>query len=114
MKLTTFISALGLLLTLGAAAYLDSPYSFLNINYTYTADQPVVAKPAAIQPSEDEPELVEKLEKSEKDGGYIVETYQEYEIYKDKEGNIKEEIPTSRTDTLKYWDYSGASHAIEQ
>ncbi|WML31362.1 hypothetical protein RCG24_05675 [Neobacillus sp. OS1-32] len=53
MKLTTFISALGLLLTLGAAAYLDSPYSFLNINYTYTADQPVVAKPAAIQPSED-------------------------------------------------------------
>ncbi|WML31363.1 hypothetical protein RCG24_05680 [Neobacillus sp. OS1-32] len=43
-----------------------------------------------------------------------METYQEYEIYKDKEGNIKEEIPTSRTDTLKYWDYSGASHAIEQ
>ncbi|MED4206449.1 hypothetical protein [Neobacillus mesonae] len=113
MKLTTFTSILGLLLTIGFVAYLDSPYSFLNINYSYTADQPVIAEPASIQPSEEEPELVEKLEKTEKIDGYIVETYQEYEVYRDQEGNITEEIPTSKMDMLKYWDESGTSPSVE-
>ncbi len=104
MKLTTFTSVLGLLLALGFVAYLDSPYSFLNKNYSYSADQPVLAQPVDIQPSDEEPELVEKLDKTEKVGDYIVETYQEYEVYKDQDGNITEEIPTSKTETLKYWD----------
>lgn len=114
MKLTTFISVLGLLFTLGFAAYLDSPYSFMNINHSYTADQPVIAEPASIQPDEDEPELVEKLEKTEKIDGYIVETYQEYEVYKDEDGNVVEEIPTSKMETLKYWDQSESSPAVSE
>ncbi|GHH99125.1 hypothetical protein [Neobacillus kokaensis] len=112
MKLSTFISVLGLLLTLGFVAYLDSPYSFMNINYSYSADQPVIAQPASIQPAEEEPELVEKLEKIEKVDGYIVETYQEYEIYKDPNGNVTEEIPTSKMETLKYWDQSEYSPSV--
>ncbi|MFD1738412.1 hypothetical protein ACFSCX_17965 [Bacillus salitolerans] len=34
--------------------------------------------------------------------GFIVETYREYEIYKDKEGNILKQVPTSNFNYLKY------------
>ncbi|MCM3567758.1 hypothetical protein [Neobacillus mesonae] len=114
MKLTTFLCLLGLFFALCFSAYLDSPYSFMNKNYSYSAEEPVIAQPASIQPADadEEPELVEKLEKTEKSDGYIVETYQEYEVYKDKDGNITEEIPTSKTETLKYWDQSDSSPAV--
>ncbi|WP_251550670.1 hypothetical protein [Neobacillus muris] len=95
-----------LILTLVFAAYLDSPFSVININHSYTADQPVIAEPADVQPTDDEPEVVEKLEKTEKKDGYIIETYQEYEIVRDKDGNIVSSEPTGKEDTLKYWDYA--------
>lgn len=104
MKLTTFITTCCLLATLGFAAYLDSPYSIININHSFTADQPVLAEPAAIEPAEEEPEIVRRLIKTEKIDGYIIETYQEYEVVKDKNGT--KEYPTSVTETLQYWDYS--------
>ncbi|WP_040208972.1 hypothetical protein [Neobacillus jeddahensis] len=106
MKLKTITFVAFLLVCLGFAAYLDSPYSFLNVNYSYTADQPVIAEPASLEPSTDVPVLEEKLEKSERVDGYIVETYEEYEIYKDIDGNVIKSEPTGKTDTLKYWDYS--------
>jgi hypothetical protein len=34
--------------------------------------------------------------------GYIVETYREYEVYKDKDGNIFKQVPTSNFDYIKY------------
>lgn len=105
MKITNVTSVFFLLVMLGLAAYLDSPYSIMNKNYAYTADQPVMAEPVEIDQPSDIPELVEKLEKREKIDGYIVEIYQEYEVYRDKDGNIIEEIPTSKTETLRYWDY---------
>lgn len=104
MKLKTFISICFLLVTLGFAAYLDSPYSFINKDYTYSADQPVMAQPVEVEPSSDIPVLEEKLEKTEKVDGYIVETYQEYEVYKDKDGNVLKSEPTGKIDTLQYWD----------
>ena len=104
MKLKTFISICLLLVTLGFAAYLDSPYSFINKDYAYSADQPVMAQPVEVKPSSDVPVLEEKLEKIEKVDGYIVETYQEYEVYKDKDGNVLKSEPTGKTDTLQYWD----------
>ena len=104
MKLKTFVSICFLLVTLGFAAYLDSPYSFINKDYAYSADQPVMAQPVEIEPSNDVPVLEEKLEKTEKMAGYIVETYQEYEVYKDKDGNVLKSEPTGKIDTLQYWD----------
>ncbi|WP_042455578.1 hypothetical protein [Neobacillus dielmonensis] len=95
-----------LIITLGFAAYLDSPFSILNINYSYTADQPVIAEPVDVKPSADDPEVVEKLEKTEKKDGYIIETYKEYEIVRDKDGKIVSNEPTGKEDTLKYYDYS--------
>ncbi|XJZ25761.1 hypothetical protein ACF5W4_10090 [Bacillota bacterium Lsc_1132] len=95
-----------LVLTLGFMAYLDSPYSFLNRNYTYSASKPVSAAAVSQIPSTAVPEMVEKLEKRTKGNGYIVETYREYEVYKNSNGEVTKSVPTSTTDTLKYWDYS--------
>jgi hypothetical protein len=94
-----------LVLILGFAAYLDSPYSFLNINYSYTAEQPAISQPMSKSVPNDTPDSEEKLVKKEKQNGYIVETYREYEVYKDAEGMITKEVPTSQYDELKYWDY---------
>lgn len=99
--LTMFI----LIFIIGIVAYLDSPYSILNKNYSFTADEPVMAKPLEPFSSTDSPNIQEKLVKKEKVGGYIIETYREYEIYKDKEGHITKSIPTSNFNELKYWDY---------
>lgn len=94
-----------LLIILGFVAYLDSPYSFLNKNYSYTASEPVVAQPADQIPADINTDSEEKLVKKENEGGYIVETYREYDVYKDKDGNVIKEVPTSVYDELKYWDY---------
>jgi hypothetical protein len=104
MKLKTFISICLLLVTLGFSAYLDSPYSFINKKFAYSADQPVIAQPVEAEPSSDVPVLEEKLEKTKKVDGYIVESYQEYEVYKDKDGNVVKSEPTGKIDTLRYWD----------
>ena len=104
MKLKTFVSICCLLVTLGFAAYLDSPYSFINKNYAYSTDQPVMVQPVDVEPSPDVPVLEEKLINTEKVDGYIVKTYEEYEVYKDKDGNVLKSEPTGKIDTLQYWD----------
>ncbi|MED4224701.1 hypothetical protein [Neobacillus cucumis] len=106
MKRKTFICGLFALILLGFSAYLDSPYSFLNKNYAYSNDQPAAAISASAEPSTDVPETKEKLVKREKKNGYIIETYEEYEVYKDENGDITKSEPTGQSDTLKYWDYS--------
>lgn len=96
----------GLLLMLAVVAYLESPYSILNKNYAYSADEPVIAQPMDQNVSAEHPEIKEKLVKREKEeDGYIMETYREYEVYKDNAGNVVKTVPTDKEDTLKYWDY---------
>jgi len=104
MKLKTFVSICCLLVTLGFAAYLDSPYSFINKDFAYSTDQPVMVQPVDVEPSPDVPVLEEKLINTEKVDGYIVETYEEYEVYKDKDGNVLKSEPTGKIDTLQYWN----------
>lgn len=106
MKRKTVTSVFLLLVMLGLAAYLDSPYSFLNKNYAYTTDQPVMAQPVEVEQSSDVPELEEKLVNTKRVDGYIVETYEEFEVYKDKDGNVIKSEPTGKTDSIRYWDYS--------
>lgn len=77
----------------------------LNKDLVYIADLPAAVEPVAVEPKEEGPDLVEKLVKREKVNGYIVETYQEYEVYKDEKGNVTEEVPTSKIETLRYYDY---------
>ncbi|MEH7108362.1 hypothetical protein [Bacillus sp. JJ1764] len=106
MKRRTYISAVLLLSTLVLVAYLDSPYSILNKNYSYTAGQPATVEAVNTEPPTDLPELMEKKVKSEKVGDYIVETYEEYEIHRDKDGKIIDHEPTGKTETLRYWNYN--------
>ncbi|MCM3727521.1 hypothetical protein M3226_17740 [Neobacillus cucumis] len=113
MKRKNFISVFFAVILLGFSAYLDSPYSFLNKNYAYSNDQPAAAVPAAEEPSTDIPATEERLVKRERKNGYIFETYEEYEVYKDKDGHILKSEATGQTDTLKYWDY-GKSKRISK
>lgn len=48
------------------------------------------------------PVLEYHLESTDLDDGYIVETYREYEVYKDKKGNVIEAIPTANYEYLRY------------
>jgi hypothetical protein len=104
LKNKTYLYAFFLIITLGFVAYLDSPISIINRSISYSAEQPILSEPVSVQPS-DKTEIIKKLESAEKDNGYIIETYREYEIKRDKNGKITEEIPTSITETLKYYDY---------
>jgi hypothetical protein len=94
-----------LILILGFTAYLDSPYSFLNKSYSYTAVEPASAQPISEDITGNTPDTEEKLVKKVKENGYIVETYREYDVYKNAQGTITKEVPTSHYDELKYWDY---------
>ncbi|WML44822.1 hypothetical protein [Neobacillus sp. PS3-40] len=100
-----FSAFLILFFLIGFMAYLDSPYSFLNRDYSYSPSEPVIAKPMDQTPFTDKPDIEERLENREKVDGYIVETYREYEIYKDQNGEVTKSVPTSKMDQLKYWDY---------
>lgn len=102
---------LGLIIILGLTAYLDSPYSIINRSYSYSASEPVLAQPIEEMNPTDTPTIKEKLEKKEKVDGYIVEIFREYEIYKDKDGNVVKSVPTSKTDMLKYWDYQNGKRS---
>jgi hypothetical protein len=45
-----------------------------------------------------------KLEKTELEDGYIVETYREFEIYSNKDGEVIKSVPTDHYEYLKYLD----------
>lgn len=47
-------------------------------------------------------EYIHEEDQDEEVDGYIVETYREYEVYKDKDGNILKQVPTSNFDYIKY------------
>lgn len=47
-------------------------------------------------------EYIHEESEDEEVDGYIVETYREYEIYKDQEGNIIKQVPTSNYDYIRY------------
>lgn len=49
------------------------------------------------------PSLEERLVSTEEVDGYTVETYQEFEIYKDQEGTIQKVVPTSNFNYLRYY-----------
>lgn len=49
------------------------------------------------------PTLEERFVGTEEVDGYTVETYQEFEVYKDKEGNIQKVVPTSNFNYIRYY-----------
>ncbi|RBP87877.1 hypothetical protein DFO70_11768 [Cytobacillus firmus] len=50
-------------------------------------------------------EYLHEIDEDKEVDGYIIETYREYEIYKDEEGNVIKQVPTSNFNYLKYKKY---------
>lgn len=120
-----FLPVFGFFMTLALLGYLQSPYSFLNKDHARMSSIPyeVLLADAAAEESESvsiDAETAEEVgaeeevlaqnftlemileAKSEVDG-YVVETYREYEMYKDKNGNVVKKVPTSNYDYLRYY-----------
>lgn len=96
-----------LLIILGAMAYLDSFFAKNEMISTFQVSVPVEETDEAVVKNHNElnqlvPELENKLVDTDIIDGYLVETYREYEIYKDEEGVIIDIVPTSNFNYLKY------------
>ncbi|WP_342431473.1 hypothetical protein [Neobacillus sp. FSL H8-0543] len=104
MKLQTFTMLTILFFLLALTAYLDSPFSFVNNDYSYMTSEQAVAQPVDVEQPLKLPVLEQRLDNVERIDGYIVETYQEYEVFYDKDGKVIKRNPTSKMETVKYWD----------
>ncbi len=106
MKIVShFTTLLFLMIIVALVAYLDSPYSFVHSGYAYsTISEPAVAQPVEVEPPAGVPVLEYMLDDIQKMNGYYVEIYQEYEVYYDKEGKVVKREPTSKTESVRYWD----------
>lgn len=117
----------GLLLTILVIIYLESPYSLINKNHIQMVSIPNEvllsgAQEAAnadlegmeteeVSSTEEDEEVTAQnyslemvLEGKSKEDGYIVETYREYEFYRDENGQVIKKVPTSNFSTLRYYD----------
>ncbi|CEG27368.1 hypothetical protein [Bacillus sp. B-jedd] len=106
MELGKKLSLFGLAVAITTTAYLDSPFSIMNKNYSNVT---VGARQASVMFEKSAPNLVEyemKLADKQKRNGYIIETYREYEVKRDQEGKIIDSKPTSKVEEIKYRDPS--------
>jgi hypothetical protein len=99
----TKLAFIGAILIIGIAAMLDSPppSSEDSIYYQMPNDESVDADAQIVQRSVAS-SLEFVLEAMEEIDGNIVETYQEYVIHKDAEGNIISRVPTENYQYLTY------------
>ena len=117
----------GLLFAIFVISYLESPYSVINSEYAQVASIPnevLLAEDQEANNTASEATEAEEvtdtegneeiaalnyslemvLESKTKKDGYIVETYREYEFYRDKNGQVIKKVPTSHENTLLYYD----------
>lgn len=105
--LSHFTTFLILCIIVALVAYLDSPYSFIHSGYSYsTISEPAVAQPVDVEPPTDVLVLETRLDSVQRMDGYYVEIYQEYEVYYDENGKVVKRDPTSKTESVRYWDES--------
>jgi hypothetical protein len=120
-----FLPGVGILLTLVLLSYLESPYSVMNKGHVQSLSIPYEvlladaeaqgSKPVSLDEETNEAadkeseEVVAQnysldmiLEETTEIDGYIIETYREYEIYKDNKGEVIKKVPTSNYDYLRY------------
>ncbi len=134
MKMKKSMPMIGLAITLLLLIYLESPYSLINAEHVRVSSipnevllaeaesiaedgnelsEPVVSnEEGATEDDSQESEEAEAqdftlemmLEDKSRVDGYIVETYREYEIYKNENGEIIKKVPTSNFDYIRYYD----------
>ncbi|MBB6446969.1 hypothetical protein [Bacillus benzoevorans] len=124
-----WIPITGLLFTILVLSYLESPYSFINKDHAQVTSIPNEVLLAEAQkenhPASQEQESKETssnenaaedeevaqnyslemvFESKSKKDGYIVETYREYQFYRDENGQVIKKVPTSNYNYLRYYD----------
>lgn len=98
----TKLAILGSLVVLALSAFLNTPPSNLESNY-YSTDEETTAgakvEPVARSTSTFYEFMLEDMKQVD---GYIVETYREYEVHEDAEGDVIIRIPTENYQYLRY------------
>ena len=102
--LSRFTTVFFLCTIIALVAYLDSPFSFIHSGYSYSSSEPAVAQPVDVEPPIDVPVLENRLDSVERMDGYYVEIYKEYEVYYDEAGQVVKREPTSKTESVRYWE----------
>lgn len=101
------ISLILVIVLLAFIAYIETPTASINKNqvlfYSPTNENQEVSS------NTDEifgaPELEYKLEETKEEDGFIVEVYREYEIYKNRQGDIVKTVATDNTEFIHYVKY---------
>lgn len=109
----------GVIIVIASLLYLESPYSFINNKHVQISSTPYEVLLA--DATNEDSETVSSDSEAGEDGvprdfvlemiledvaevdGYIVETYREYEIYKNKEGQVVNKVPTVNYDYIRYY-----------
>ena len=109
----------GIILAFIVIGYLESPYSWFNKKYATVTSIPYEvalaeqSETVLTNETEEEPRAKDEiaaqnfslemvLKSRSKIENDIVETYQEYEIYKDENGKVVKKTPTSHFEYLRY------------
>ena len=97
------LAAIIVIILLAFIAYVETPTAKINEDYVYfygeTAESETASTSADVYGA---PELEYKLEDTKVENGFVIETYREYEIYKNREGEVVKNVPTSNREYLKY------------
>ena len=120
---------IGIMVTMVVLIYLDSPYSLINKDYVgvtsipnevlqaeataeeaeaVTSDSDMVEGETNTGESENEEFISDYtlemiFEERMIEGDYIIEEYREYEVSRDKNGEIIKSVPTSNYDYIRYY-----------
>lgn len=103
------IALIGLFLSLMFIFYIESSYFGIDSNnenqypYIPVISDPEFAEEVDTNMEEIVPSLEYFFEEQFEQDGYIVETYREYEVYKNDIGQIEKKVPTSNYDYIKYY-----------
>ncbi|WP_175638245.1 hypothetical protein [Metabacillus schmidteae] len=91
---------------IGIIGYFDSPKFAEKEQAVTTFPVPEEDTTSAISAEEEEikgiPELENRLVDMYQEDGYSIEVYQEYEVYKDEQGNVIERVATENYNYLRY------------
>ncbi|MBY0121782.1 hypothetical protein [Bacillus sp. S/N-304-OC-R1] len=106
-----FMSLIVIIVFLGVAAYFESfdlkrnDTGNLSLFSDSSSNQAVNAEVSEEEMSENMIPVMELkfVDRKKADGGnYYIETYEEYEVFKDKDGNVIKSNPTGHFEYLKY------------
>ncbi|SLL32577.1 Uncharacterised protein [Mycobacteroides abscessus subsp. abscessus] len=101
------ISLIIVILLLALIAYIETPTSSINENqvlyYGLTNEEQEVSSNA--DDIFGAPDLEYRLEETKEEDGFIVEVYREYEIYKNRQGEVVKTVATDNTEYIHYAKY---------